>query len=133
MDDHPAGHDYAGGGDQALGAIFIEGDGQGERVGAGVGDAEHLQHGGDAGLARPADALALGEVEDEVRRVGQESLQQLPAVAQLDRVMAQPPQHRGDALDGGRAIELLLKVVGQVRTLRTVRLQVVGDADPHPG
>ena len=39
--------------DDAPRHVLVERDGERERVGAGVGDAEHLADGRDAGLARP--------------------------------------------------------------------------------
>ena len=132
LDDQRARHGDAGGLHEPLGAILVERDGQGERIGAGVRNAEHLQHGGHAGLARPADALTLGEVEHEIGCVGQQSCKQLPAVAQLHDLMAQRLQHRGDGLDGGGAVEFFLEIVGDVSGKGGVAFQIEGDADPHP-
>src|SRR5262249_44423887 len=47
--------------------------------------------------------------------------------------MTQAAQHRRDRFDGDGAVELFLKVVGQIRTRRCVGIQVEGDADFHAG
>ena len=105
-------HCDADGMHQPFGTILVERDGTGERIGAGIGDVQHLQDGGHARLARAADALALGEIEDEIGRVAQQACQHLPAVAELLNLMPQASEHRGNGLDGHGTVELFLKVVG---------------------
>src|SRR5262249_54956139 len=94
-------------------------------------NAEHLQYRRHAGFARAADALALGEIENELRRVGQQALKHLPAVAELLDCVAQPAQHRGDGIDRGRAVELLLKIVGQPGGRGSIGFQIKRDTNTH--
>ncbi len=116
---------------QSTGAVLVERGGQGQGVGAGVRDAEHLQNGRHPRLARPADALALGEVENEVGRIVQQATEHLWPITEWDGLVPQCPEHRGDGLDGGGAVELFLKVVRDVHAGRQVGFQIVGDADFH--
>ena len=57
------------GGDQPFRHVLVERRGQRQRVGAGVGDAQHLQDGRHPRLARRPTPCALGHVPDEVGRV----------------------------------------------------------------
>ena len=44
---------------------------EGQRIGAGIWDAEHLQDGRHPALPVPADTFPFGDVEDEGGRIGQ--------------------------------------------------------------
>src|SRR5262249_42520516 len=104
-------HVHTGGLDEAFRTILIKGGGQGERIGAAVRDAEHLQHGRHARLTAAADAVALGDVEYEVRQLAQQAFEQFSAVAEQFNLVAQTAQRRRDGLDGDGTVEFFLEVV----------------------
>ncbi len=96
---------------QPLGTVLVQRDGTGQRIGTSVRDAEHLQHGGNTGLAGAGDASPLGNVEDEVRRLAQQQQQQFPAVAEEENVMAQTTQDAGDGLHRDRTVKFFLEII----------------------
>src|SRR5262249_60161373 len=102
----------AGGGDEALGAVFVERGREGERIRAGVRNAKHLEDRRNAGLAGATDAVALGEVEHELRRIGKERLEHVATIAQQNHIVPQAANHRGDGVDRGGAVELFFRIVG---------------------
>ena len=75
--------------------------------------------------------MSLGKIEHEFGRIGQELFEHPPAVPQVRYLMPEPTQNAGDCLDGDRAVEFLLKVVGETELRRLLGFQVIGDADPH--
>ena len=99
--------------DELLGDHFVERQGVTERARPGVGDAGHLQHGGDMRVARLA-LNSICHVEDHpggaALRIGRhEALERgehfLVALAE-QRIVAKFPQRRDDVLDSPRPISL---------------------------
>src|SRR5262249_19166806 len=111
--------------------VLVECDGESERVGAGVGDPEHLAEGGNASLARAPDAGPFREVEDEIRRLAEECLDQWLAVPEVTDGMAHLTKDRGDGADRDGGVELFVEVVRCTGRERAVGLEVEGDADVH--
>ena len=102
---------------------LVEGDGQGGRVRAGVGDAEELAQSRHLSLAVPS-LDPLRDVEDEIDvRLGQDP-GQVGGGLEVDHDEPLPGQRVGDGDDGLGRVELglLVAVVGA--------LDVVGEADP---
>src|SRR5262249_56962077 len=95
-------------------------------------DGEEAGDGGDAGLAVPGRPGPLGQVEDEVGRVGEEPVEQLAAVAEFDRSVPHAAQRVGDGPDGGRAVKLFVQVVGGTGREGDLGLEVERDPDLHP-
>ena len=113
IDDHPIGRGQAGAADQLLGARFVERDGQRERIGTGVGNAQHFQESRHPCLARAPDAMPLGEVEHQIGPGAVEQpLDQRRAISQKLDFVPQRFQRGGQALDRLGGVELLLGVVG---------------------
>src|SRR5262245_27045980 len=92
-------------------------------------DAKHFQDGRNSGFAGTRDAFAFGQVEDKVGRALQQMTEHFPAVAKLLDLMAKASQHFCDGLDGRRAVEFFLVIVGQVAARQLIGLYIESDAD----
>ena len=102
---------HAGGRHQALGTILVERDSQRQRIRAGIGNAQHLEHGRHAGLARASAAGPLGKVEHQVRpRAFEQAVQQRLAVAEQIDLVAQALEHLGNRLHGFQGVEFFVLV-----------------------
>jgi hypothetical protein len=97
---------HPGRGHELLGHRLVQGGGARQGIGADVGDAVHLQHGRDLGLAAAA-AHSLGDVEHQVpARAGHQALAQGAAVADALHPMAEAAQGPLQLVDGGLGVEL---------------------------
>ncbi len=107
----PVGGRHSGGPDESLGAVLIERYCQGQRVGTGVGNSQHLEHGRHARLARAAAAGAFGEIEHQIgSRPVEQTTQERLAVAEQIELMPQVLQHRGQGVYGLGRVELLVVI-----------------------
>ena len=107
--------------DDAAGHVLVEGDGERERIGAGVGDAEHLADGRHAGLARAADTpMPSAKLKTRSGGFRSSDFEKRPAVAEFDDGVAERTEHIGDGLHRDRGIELLVQVVGSIGRGRAV-------------
>jgi len=67
LDDPERGREDAAGHQQLLGLVLVEGEAEGERAGAGVGEAEEVEERRDGHLTAGIAPDGLAEVEDQVR------------------------------------------------------------------
>ena len=105
--------------------MLIECRRQSERVGAGIGNAEHFQQSRRPRFAVSPDPAALGKIEDEIgRRAEQQPARQRWAVAKEFDFVSVRLQGRRDRGNRFRRVEFFFGVVGQLRAIfRSVRLR----------
>ena len=108
---------------------LVEGDGQGQRVGPDVRQAEHLEHGRDVGLAAPA-AFPFRDVEDDVEAGLPDGVEEPRPGGKPADVVPQAGERVADVAHGRFGVVFLEGVLGQVLG-EIGRFYVVGEADSH--
>src|SRR5438034_716924 len=83
-----------------------------------------------SGCRSARDAPTLGDIEDEIRRIGEQPLKKWPAIAQLDDGVTERFQRRPDGPHRGRAVELFLPVIGPAG-VGVIRFERESEADFH--
>ena len=114
---------------EALGHRFVEGDAEGQRIGADERDAEHLEDGRDVRLAAPS-AFPFRDVEDDVGGCVPRGVDEPAPGGKTADVVAQAGEGVLDVAHRRLGVVLLEGVLGQVIG-RVGRLYVVGETDSH--
>ena len=114
---------------EALGHRLVEGDAEGQRIGADERDAEHLEDGRDVRLAAPP-AFPFRDVEDDVGRGVPHGVDEPAPGGKTADVVAQAGEGVLDVGHRRLGVVLLEGVLGQVIG-RVGRLYVEGEPDSH--
>ena len=77
---------------------FVQGESKGERVGAGIGDIQKFQKGGDVGLSI-SPSKAFRDVKNDIDRCLPQSIEQSDIPSQADDLVAIPFEDVFDGFD----------------------------------